>query len=426
MQRHKRRRTVIRHCQQAVPETQVDKHQAHDPGPHSMYETSVDINAAVEDGEDDEGGLDVSFTGQPSISSYRISEGNASLSGGSYTGSPAHGSSAVVDHAGSLSYEDAAMTDAASSDGSTPWLDYLRSLDSPSNTNLPFGLHFADTLPGPNSNAFGSGSSHADSSDAGGAAIENPDLGSHAEQTHNNESVHTHPTNLHVGTQADATTTFSIQPGLNFTEDFLDFIENTALAHTGLPFGFVGDYTAPNPWTQSNDTSDQPWPDSMPGQPIDPHSPAFLDDDMPPIVPSTVSMGMGCYNVGLVNFLRLWAHRGEVGSKRSHPPDIREVRGLVDQTLDEVTYNDLKGDQCDFQGINWEHMGTTRTAARAHRQATYRNYVNRLGSDRWMVSLLILNESLNSCIVHSYSHPQSHSEGKHGFHQLETFTDFAA
>ncbi|KAI1148626.1 quinon protein alcohol dehydrogenase-like superfamily [Nemania diffusa] len=92
-------------------------------------------------------------------------------------------------------------------------------------------------------------------------------------------------------------------------------------------------------------------------------------------------------NHNTLDFLRLWRwYKGQ--------NQLREIRGtprndisLANIMQPRVTKEDLKGDKCDIQGINWQHLGVTRKEARICRAKTFRNYTNRPNSDSWNSSL---------------------------------------
>lgn len=120
-----------------------------------------------------------------------------------------------------------------------------------------------------------------------------------------------------------------------------------------------------------------------------------FDDDfdvLPPVLLSNPNpLIPGSENLGLVDFLRNWAYQGGyTHTPRSRPPDLRQVVKQASAGVKEVTYNHLDGDRCDFQGLDWIAMETTREAARARRQRTYKNYVNHSGSDELTVSIQLL------------------------------------
>jgi WD40 repeat protein len=98
---------------------------------------------------------------------------------------------------------------------------------------------------------------------------------------------------------------------------------------------------------------------------------------------------IGPSNYGLTDFLHHWARQSRIlhGLARGRCPWPAEVNDLASSDLRRVSYNDLQGDGCDFQGVNWKRIGVTRSAARERRLLTYSNYVNVPDSDRWTVSL---------------------------------------
>lgn len=107
-------------------------------------------------------------------------------------------------------------------------------------------------------------------------------------------------------------------------------------------------------------------------------------DNFPPQLSNPNPSILGSMNLCLVDFLRDWVNQsGLVRSSRSRAPRLPEVYRQSQAEVRQVTYAGLKGDECDFQGLNWAAMATTRDAARAARLNSYRNYVNRQGSDRW-------------------------------------------
>lgn len=126
-------------------------------------------------------------------------------------------------------------------------------------------------------------------------------------------------------------------------------------------------------------------------------SAASSDDSMDQLMPSTTNpVVLGSENLPLGEFLRAWAHFGPLraadgtpASLPEHPLDIRRVRDELAREVFEVEYKDLQGDKCDLQGLGWSYMGTSRIAARARREASYRNYVNRDGSDILDVSQFV-------------------------------------
>ncbi|KAJ4398810.1 hypothetical protein N0V85_006190 [Neurospora sp. IMI 360204] len=114
---------------------------------------------------------------------------------------------------------------------------------------------------------------------------------------------------------------------------------------------------------------------------------------------------LGPSNHCLTEFLYNWArpdHREQgVHLPRGPYPWPSRIADLAAQKLSQMRYTDLAGDQCDFQGVNWEELGVTRQEARQRRLLTYRNYVNVHESDKWDVSLTSLRNP--PLLKHVYS-----------------------
>lgn len=106
-------------------------------------------------------------------------------------------------------------------------------------------------------------------------------------------------------------------------------------------------------------------------------------DALPPVQLSNPNPTIpGSENLGLVDFLRNWAYQsGFAQASFVRPPHLHQVLDQAGTDVSEVRYSDLGGDECDFQALNWLAMETTRSAARLRRRQTYKNYVNRAGSD---------------------------------------------
>ncbi|OAA45520.1 WD domain containing protein [Metarhizium rileyi] len=121
------------------------------------------------------------------------------------------------------------------------------------------------------------------------------------------------------------------------------------------------------------------------------------NDAMPPVQLSNPNPTIpGAENLGLIDFLRSWAYQGSfTDSPRSHPPHIGQVVKQASASIKEINHSDLRGDECDIQGLNWTMMETTRNNARARRSRTYKNYVNHQGSD--MVAPHMDDEGVPSC-----------------------------
>lgn len=155
-------------------------------------------------------------------------------------------------------------------------------------------------------------------------------------------------------------------------------------------------YSAPTPAPAPAPTNTLPQLENLPPVPqpmadyADQPPMVVNGEEVDPVQASNPNPGvLGIENLALFEVLRDWAARGYYGHQDipRPAPDIddllvQERRGVFD-----IGYEDLRADHCDFQGINWKKMKSTRFTGRMRRQQTYRNYVNRLGSDQWTVSV---------------------------------------
>ncbi|RFU78782.1 wd domain containing [Trichoderma arundinaceum] len=109
----------------------------------------------------------------------------------------------------------------------------------------------------------------------------------------------------------------------------------------------------------------------------------LLMDPFPPVHMSNPNPSiLGSENYGLIDFLRFWAYGNVPIAENKLPrPGIHRVLKQATSGVERVFYSDLRGDGCDMQGLDWESMNTTRYAAREVRRYTYKNYVNKQGSD---------------------------------------------
>ncbi|KAG6363216.1 hypothetical protein INS49_008312 [Diaporthe citri] len=101
--------------------------------------------------------------------------------------------------------------------------------------------------------------------------------------------------------------------------------------------------------------------------------------------PNTVALGPENYN--LADFIRVWAWQNGVwqgvSRERGRYPWLDRISPQISKDLSRIEYQDLEGDSCDVQGMNWDDLGVTRSEARERRLLTYKNYVNIPRSDRW-------------------------------------------
>ncbi|RSM16619.1 hypothetical protein CEP52_000353 [Fusarium oligoseptatum] len=120
-----------------------------------------------------------------------------------------------------------------------------------------------------------------------------------------------------------------------------------------------------------------PFPPLQPPTLVEPLDPAPISNPNPTM--------LGSENYGLIDFLWYWARQARLThsySLRAYAPCPEDIRRQGNIHINEVRYDDLLGDECDFQGMNWESMRTTRERARRRRFETYKNYVNKEGSDQ--------------------------------------------
>jgi hypothetical protein len=157
-------------------------------------------------------------------------------------------------------------------------------------------------------------------------------------------------------------------------------LQISALVDTDLIMDAV---PPPAPWDVIPDTDSIPSsPQTPTPMPLEPLGPSFIENPNPNM--------FGSINLGLFDFLTHWAYQARFSSNSSVPranaPCPEDIRRQADTQVHDVRYDDLYGDCFDMQGLNWESMNTTREHARRERRKTFRNYVNKEGSDKWSVS----------------------------------------
>jgi len=94
-------------------------------------------------------------------------------------------------------------------------------------------------------------------------------------------------------------------------------------------------------------------------------------------------------NLGLGEFLYNWGVStsvSEESKKRPRGPALPALYRQRSQELALVQVEDLQGDKCDIQRIDWKELGVSRLEARQMRRSTYRNYTNLRFSYQWHVS----------------------------------------
>lgn len=105
-----------------------------------------------------------------------------------------------------------------------------------------------------------------------------------------------------------------------------------------------------------------------------------------------VNPNMSALNPGnypLIAFLQNWAGAPptrQLSRERWRFPWMKRITEQASRQLTTIRYDNLEGEQCDFQGLDWDDLGVPRRDARERRLLTYTNYTNEPGSDKWHVS----------------------------------------
>lgn len=93
-------------------------------------------------------------------------------------------------------------------------------------------------------------------------------------------------------------------------------------------------------------------------------------------------------NLNLRDFLYTWGvyvnQSRATAKKRKRGPNLAYLDRLGGDKPTEVRRSDLRGDHCDFQGIDWRKLEVSRIDARRMRMRAYTNYMN-LIAPRWHV-----------------------------------------
>ncbi|KAI0486429.1 WD40-repeat-containing domain protein [Xylaria cf. heliscus] len=92
-------------------------------------------------------------------------------------------------------------------------------------------------------------------------------------------------------------------------------------------------------------------------------------------------------NYNFLDFLRLWVWHKSQNRLKDIKGTPRNVFSITKVKQPRITYDDLKGDEYDIQGINWKHLGVTRSLARKYRAKSFRTYTNLPNSDTWSPSI---------------------------------------
>ncbi|KAM7209287.1 WD40-repeat-containing domain protein [Naviculisporaceae sp. PSN 640] len=113
----------------------------------------------------------------------------------------------------------------------------------------------------------------------------------------------------------------------------------------------------------------------------------WFETEHPPVFSNPNPNMLGPGNYGLVDFLHRWARESRTmqAVTRDHRnfPWPNKTNELAAKEVTRIEYDELEGDFCDVQGIDWADIGVTRSEAREQRLRTYNNYVNNEGSDVW-------------------------------------------
>jgi hypothetical protein len=93
-------------------------------------------------------------------------------------------------------------------------------------------------------------------------------------------------------------------------------------------------------------------------------------------------------NLSLSEFLYGWCTFAFQSTRKKRRPNLPNYQQFIrEKPNSEVRRDDLRGDRCDFQGINWRKLEVTRLEARQLRAELYKNYMN-LEPPCWHASAL--------------------------------------
>lgn len=256
---------------------------------------------------------------------------------------------------------------ASSGEESTPWLDHLESYGVAS-LNLPQSVPNAFAIPSASSGSNSQGEDNDADNDVdmeNSTAPHAPVLPFHLADL---------PANQTAAAAAAASMAFGVAPG---SAEFPSANNSEASPPASVqPTGSIETDEETDNGLAEQSGGTNPWPSDDSQQ----------QNQTDPVIYGSVNMALG-------EFLQSWAHANRVQTtEQTHdlrfevPLISKKVDNEVGRKVEEIRYQDLHGDQCDLQGLNWSYMGTTRTIARARRRASYRNYVNVFGSDSLHVS----------------------------------------
>ncbi|KAK4180385.1 WD40-repeat-containing domain protein [Triangularia setosa] len=173
------------------------------------------------------------------------------------------------------------------------------------------------------------------------------------------------------------------QPGtINGPEPSLQNGDDTFYDTQPLVAATMADYMTGTPF--------HPIPPPVPNPPLIHHPMTTWFEGAHPVALSNPNPAtLGPSNYGLSDFLHHWARQSNMlqGLVRGRAPWPAKIKELASSETTCIKRDDLQGDYCDFQGIDWDDMGVQRKDARERRLLTYNNYVNIPGSDKWTPDL---------------------------------------
>ncbi|KAK4190544.1 WD40-repeat-containing domain protein [Podospora australis] len=151
------------------------------------------------------------------------------------------------------------------------------------------------------------------------------------------------------------------------------------------PAAMIVDYAGIYP----NPTIPPPVPNPPVGGPHGEFTVGWSDGVHPVALSNPNPATLGSSNYGLSDFLHHWARQSRMlqGLARGRSPWPAKIDDISCSERTKVSYDDLQGDGCDLQGIDWDELGVGRKDARERRLLTYNNYVNIPDSDRWTPDL---------------------------------------
>lgn len=172
----------------------------------------------------------------------------------------------------------------------------------------------------------------------------------------------------------------SLLQGTSFGHDTVDITTNDVVAESPIQIaaGFLNNSATIHPLPEPQQDIEEQDALGLGEEVLQPYA-FFINNPGPG--------GLTPDNFHSLDFLLFWRdckRRGQLKEIRGTPADVDSI---VRARPSRITYEDLKGDECDIQGINWQDIGVTRSAARKCRTKIFRNYINRPDSDVWDSSM---------------------------------------